>query len=70
MECLLKDVSVGEIWVQHPLFPWILIILCLWVICSTMIHLRSWRKIQRLEGVNRIKGIEIERDQSVIGGSA
>lgn len=46
--------SIGELWIAHPLFPWIMITLALWVACSTIVMVRNWALICRLERHNKL----------------
>lgn len=45
---------IGELWVAHPLFPWIMIILAWWVLCSTVVIARNYVLIRRLERHNKL----------------
>lgn len=46
--------NIGEAWVAHLLFPWIVMILAFWVGCSTILLVRIWVKIRRLENQRKI----------------
>ncbi len=46
--------SVGELWVEHPFFPWLMIILALWVGFSTAVMSRNWFRIRKLERHNKL----------------
>lgn len=46
--------TTGELWVAHPLFPWIMIILAWWVGCSTAVMVRNWVRICKLERHNKL----------------
>ncbi len=46
--------SVGELLVAHPFFPWLLSILSWWVLCSTAVMVRNWVRLLRLEQHNRL----------------
>ena len=46
--------TTGELWVAHPLFPWIMIVLGWWVLCSTAVMVRNYRLIRRLEQHNKL----------------
>lgn len=46
--------SVGELWVGHPLFPYLVIILASWVLCSTIVIVRNWVLIFRLKRHNKL----------------
>lgn len=45
--------NIGELWVAHPLFPWLMIVLALWVGFSTTAQVRNWVRIRRLERHNK-----------------
>lgn len=45
--------SIGELWIAHPLFPWIMIVLAWWVLCSTIVMARNYVLICRLERHNQ-----------------
>lgn len=56
--------TIGELWVAHPIFPWIMAILSFWVGCSSILIVRIWVKIRKLEKQNvarRIKTIQKSR---------
>lgn len=58
--------TIGELWVIHPLFPWIMAILAFWVGCSTILMVRIWVKIRKLESQNIVKRIRtIHRSQGI-----
>ena len=46
--------TTGELWVAHPLFPWLMIILSWWVLCSTAVMVRNWVRLRRLERHNKL----------------
>ncbi len=46
--------SVGELWVQSPIFPWLLMILTFWVGTSTILMWRMWFKIKNLQNHNKL----------------
>jgi len=41
--------SLGEAWVAHPIFPVLVVILAFWVGTFTIVLVRNWNRIQRLE---------------------
>ncbi len=41
--------AIGELWIAHPIFPWIMIILALWVSVATILIVRMWNKVKLLE---------------------
>lgn len=45
--------NIGELWVAHPFFPWLMIILAAWVGFSTATQVRNWVRIHRLERHNK-----------------
>ena len=45
--------SVGELWVANPLFPWIVLILTAWVVTSIAVQVRNWIRICKLERTNK-----------------
>lgn len=45
--------STGELWVEHPLFPWLIIVLAWWVLCSTVVMVRNWVRLRKLERHNK-----------------
>jgi len=53
--------NLGELWIAHPLFPWIMGILAWWVMCSTIVMARSWTRIKKLE--EQISCIENEEKE-------
>lgn len=46
--------SIGELWIAHPLFPRIMMVLAWWVLCSTIIMGRNYVLIRRLERHNKL----------------
>ena len=46
--------TIGELWVAHSLFPWIMMILAWWVLCSTAVMVRNWMRLRRLERHNKL----------------
>lgn len=46
--------SVGELWVAHPLFPWLMIVLAMWVGSATIVMIRSWIYIRKLQRHNKL----------------
>lgn len=46
--------SIGELWVAHPFFTWLVIILALWVAFSTAVMVRNWVHILRLKQHNKL----------------
>jgi len=46
--------NVGELWVAHPIFPWLVLILGFWVMLSTIVQARSWFFIRKLEQHNKL----------------
>lgn len=46
--------NTGELWVAHPFFPWLVIILAAWVGFSTAAQVRNWVRIRRLERHNKL----------------
>lgn len=46
--------NIGELWVAHPFFPWLMIILAAWVGSSTAAQVRNWVKIRSLERHNKL----------------
>lgn len=43
--------SVGELWIAHPLFPWIMIVLAGWVGFSTIVMVRNWTQIRKMNSL-------------------
>ncbi len=41
--------SIGEQWVANPIFPWIVIILTLWIVLSSVVQARNWFRLRKLE---------------------
>lgn len=54
--------NIGELWVAHPLFPWLMIILAAWVGFSTAAQVRNWMRIRKLEQHNKLL------QEMVVGG--
>ncbi|MHA2279767.1 MAG: hypothetical protein ACXAC5_02570 [Promethearchaeota archaeon] len=46
--------TTGELWVEHPIYPWLIVILAIWVGVSTIAQIRNWMHIRRLEHHNRL----------------
>lgn len=46
--------NIGELWVAHPLFPRLMIILTAWVGFSTVVMIHNWVRIRRLERHNKL----------------
>lgn len=51
----------GEAWVVHPFFPWLMVILSWWIVCSTAVQVRNWIRLRRLEKHNKILQEMIEK---------
>jgi len=53
LEYILKkkglSMNVGELWVANPAFPWLVVILALWITISTISQSRNWSRIRKLE---------------------
>lgn len=52
MEHVLRDLdtmTTGELWVQTPLFPVMVMILGLWVLVTTVVLILVWKRCQHLE---------------------
>jgi len=41
--------TTGELWITNPFFPWLVIALSWWVGCTTIIMVRIWSRIRKLE---------------------
>lgn len=46
--------TICELWITHPLYPGLMIILALWVGCSTVAIFRNWVLILRLKKHNKL----------------
>lgn len=46
--------SIAESWVANPIVPWLITILVLWIIFSTMVQARNWFRIRKLERHNKL----------------
>lgn len=46
--------TTGELWVEHPLFPWLMTVLAWWILCSTAVMVRNWVRLRKLERHNKL----------------
>lgn len=46
--------TTGELWITHPFLPWLMIVLAWWVLCATVVMVRNWVRLRRLEQHNKL----------------
>jgi hypothetical protein len=46
--------TIGELWVQSPLFPILVWILAAWVLFATAVFVRTWYRLLRLERYTKL----------------